>query len=110
MTHPLVGKWRIVEMELWDREFIDLVGPGIIAFDDDGSGEFAFGAVTGVLDCGHAKASIHFTWEGNDEMDDASGEGWAELHDDGSLRGEISFHHGDESSFTATRWTSSTAC
>ena len=110
MSHPLAGKWRIAQMELWDREFIDLVGPGYIAFDDDGGGEFAFGAVTGALDCSYAKASIHFTWEGNDEMDDASGEGWAELHDDGSLRGEISFHHGDESSFTATRWTSSTAC
>ena len=110
MTHPLAGKWRIVEMELWDREFIDLLGPGFICFDGHGGGEFCFGAVTGTLDCGYAKASIHFTWEGNDEMDEASGDGYAELQDDGSLNGEISFHHGDESFFLATRWTSSTAC
>lgn len=110
MTHPLVGKWRITEMELWDREFIDLLGPGYISFDDQGGGEFRFGAVTGILDCGYAKVSIHFTWDGNDEMDEASGEGWAELQDDGSLNGEISFHHGDESTFIAIRWTSSTAC
>jgi len=110
MTHPLAGKWRIVEMELWDREFIDLIGPGYIAFDDEGSGDFAFGAVTGTLDCGYAKASIHFTWEGNDEMDEAAGDGWAELQDDGLISGEIGFQHGDESSFIAKRWTSSTAC
>lgn len=110
MTHPLAGKWRIVEMELWDREFIDLLGPGYIVFDDEGDGEFRFGAVTGILDCGYAKASIHFTWEGFDEMDKASGAGSAELQDDGSLNGEIRFHHGDESSFIATRWSSSTAC
>ncbi len=109
MTHPLAGKWRIVEMELWDREFIDLLGPGYFAFDDEGSGEFRFGAVTGVLDCGYATASIHFTWEGNDEMDEASGDGYAELQDNGSLNGKISFHHGDKSSFIATSWTSSTA-
>lgn len=110
MIHPLAGKWRIVEMELWDREFIDLLGPGFIRFDDQGGGEFRFGAVTGTLDCSYAKASIHFNWEVSDEMDEASGQGWAELQDDGSLNGEISFHHGDESSFIATSWTSSTAC
>ena len=104
MTHPLAGKWRIVEMELWDRAFIDLLGPGLIAFDDDGGGEFAFGAVTGSLACAHARASMHFTWTGSHEMDEASGDGWAELQDDGSLSGEIGFHNGDESAFVATRW------
>jgi len=43
-------------------------------------------------------------------MDEANGDGWVELHPDGSLR-EISFHRGDEASFTAKPWaTSSTAC
>ena len=37
MPHPLADKWRIEEMELWDREFIDLLGPGYIAFDDESS-------------------------------------------------------------------------
>ena len=110
MTHPLAGKWRIVEMELWDRAFIDLLGPGYIHFDDQGGGEFCFGAVTGGLDCGYAKASIDFTWAGSDEMDEACGDGWAELQHDGSIAGEIRFHHGDESSFIAQPWDSSTAC
>ena len=33
MTHPrkrLVGKWRIIEMELWDKEYLDMVGPAYI--------------------------------------------------------------------------------
>ena len=34
--HPLLGKWRIVEMELWDRDFLDLVEPAYIRFDAQG--------------------------------------------------------------------------
>jgi len=25
---PLTGRWRIVEMDMWDRDAIDLVEPG----------------------------------------------------------------------------------
>lgn len=102
--HPLLGKWRITGMELWDGEFIDLLGPGYIRFDADGGGEFAFGAVQGELDCHFGTDSIHFTWEGSDEMDHACGDGDADLEEDGTLAGEIRFHRGDESSFTARRW------
>jgi hypothetical protein len=37
-------------------------------------------------------------------MDEASGDGDAQLEDDGTLTGDIRFHLGDESSFTAKRW------
>jgi hypothetical protein len=110
MTHPLVGAWRIVAMELWDQAFVDLLGPGTIAFDDHGCGEFRFGAVNGGLDCSYAERSIAFTWSGYDEMDEASGDGWAELEDDGAIEGEIAFHRGDTSTFRAVRLNSSTAC
>ena len=101
-TKPsLKGKWRIIEMELWDKSFIDLVGPGFIAFDGKGRGEFGFGAVTGTMDCSDVPAGVDFTWEGFDEMDEARGEGWVELQEDGSLSGEISFRDGDESAFRA---------
>jgi hypothetical protein len=44
-------------------------------------------------------------------MDEALGNGSAQLQPDGSLEGEICFHRGDEIAFTARRWqTSSTAC
>lgn len=100
----LLGKWRITSMELWDAAFIDLIGPGYIRFDADGGGEFAFGAVQGEIDGQSSSRSVHFTWAGNDEMDDACGDGDAELEDDGTLTGEIRFHHGDETAFTARRW------
>jgi hypothetical protein len=55
--------------------------------------------------------AVEFDWSGNDEMDKVCGSGWAELHPDGSLKGEICFHGGDEIAFNARPWaTSSTAC
>ncbi len=104
------GRWRIVEMEAWDADFIDLMGPAHIQFDD-GGGNFAFGCITGEIDGSSDSDAISFTWGGNDEMDEAFGEGWAELQPDGSLVGEIIFHRGDESTFIARPWpTSSAAC
>ena len=46
--HSLIGKWRIIEMELWDKDFLDMMEPAYIAFDGKAGGEFAFGCVTGV--------------------------------------------------------------
>jgi hypothetical protein len=37
LDHPLLGKWRIVEMALWDRDFLDLVEPASISFDAQGA-------------------------------------------------------------------------
>ena len=34
----LKGRWRIVEMDQWDKKFIDLVEPGYIEFIDNGFG------------------------------------------------------------------------
>jgi len=96
--------WRIVEMELWDQEFIDLEGPGYIKIDKTDGGNFRFGAVQGDLDCRietYANSQrIEFSWEGNNDTEAASGRGWAVL-DDGALLGKLFFHHGDESSFRA---------
>jgi hypothetical protein len=102
--HPLLGRWRIVEMALWDADFLDLVEPAYIRFDQQGGGEFVFGAVHGSLHCSYGPEDVGFTWQGSDEMDPACGDGDAELDEDGSLVGEIRFHGGDESAFKARRW------
>jgi hypothetical protein len=102
--HPLAGRWRITEMELWEADFLDLVQPAFISFDGEGSGEFAFGAVRAGLDCWYGGQSVDFTWEGFDELDPVRGYGDAELEEDGSLTGEIRYHFGDESTFRARRW------
>jgi hypothetical protein len=107
----LKGKWRIVEAELWDRDYLDLVEPASITIDDRGGGEMAFGVLTAALECGYTPSGVDFTWDGADEGTQVSGDGWAELQDDGSILGEISYCNGDETSFKAVPWTSSsTAC
>jgi len=101
---PLKGRWRIVEMALWDNDFLDMMEPAYIAFDGKFGGEFAFGCVTGGIHCRKIPSGVEFTWERNNEMDEASGDGWAEIKKDGSLTGEIRFHNGDDSTFKARRW------
>src|SRR4051794_18076491 len=49
--NPLLGRWRITEMALWDTDFVDLLEPAYITFEAKGGGEFVFGAVHGDLDC-----------------------------------------------------------
>ena len=40
---PLLGRWRITGMELWDPDFVDMLEPAYITFEAKGGGEFAFG-------------------------------------------------------------------
>ena len=44
------GRWRIVEMDTWDNDFLDLVEEAHITFEGDQTGEIVFGALTGFLD------------------------------------------------------------
>lgn len=108
----LLGKWRIVEMPDYEADFPDMMEPAYILFEET-TGEFVFGCVTGQIQGGvdATTTAVDFSWHGNDEMDEARGDGSAELQPDGSLVGEIVFQGGDEAKFTARRWdTSSTAC
>jgi hypothetical protein len=47
----VIGSWRIVEMELCDREALDLLGPAFIEFGKDHTGRFRFIAVEAWMDC-----------------------------------------------------------
>lgn len=104
-SSPL-GRWRIVEMELWDREALDLLGPAQLALERGGSGRMNFIAVELSLDHEPAErdghAGVEFTFDGFDEGDRVSGRGWAIL-DGQQLRGRILFHQGDGSAFVARR-------
>jgi hypothetical protein len=108
--HPLLGKWRIVEADLWDRDYLDLVEPATITIGADGHGEIAFGAMQAGLDLEYSPSMVFFTWAGFDEMDEVSGSGSAELLDDGSIEIEFAYHLGDEAMLKASRQISSTAC
>ncbi len=104
MQNNVIGKWRLIEMEQWDQEFIDLVEPGFISFQKGGRGEMRFGAVSLELDweCNEA-GKAEFTFTGFDEMDETSGEGWAAPAQE-RLVGHFKFHQGDKSGFIAERW------
>lgn len=110
MGCKLVGRWRIVEADIWERDHLDLCGPAAMRVRADGHGEIAFGALEATHDIEYGRSSIDFTWVGFDEMDQVSGKGSAELLDDGSIEIEFAYHHGDEAVIKAKRSTSSTAC
>lgn len=101
-----VGKWRIVEMEVWGQDYVDMQVPGYFHIDRDGAGGFQFGLVSGDLDgrvepCGDT-ARFDFSWSGQDENDPVCGRGWAVV-EDGELRGRIYLHFADDSAFRAIK-------
>ena len=62
--HRLDGTWRIVETDLWDRQFLDLCGPAFIEVDAQGHGNMAFGAMQASIDCRFTSNGIAFHWNG----------------------------------------------
>ena len=73
------GRWRIVEMETWGNDFLDLVEEAHITFQRGSDGEIIFGALTGFLDVRYGSrdgsACAEFSWEGVDEGDDRAAQG-----------------------------------
>ena len=100
----LRGKWRIVEMDLWDADAIDLLGPAFIEFNGR-RGSFRFIAVECSMDvrslAERTERDAEFSFDGFDDGDPTTGRGWASLAEDGSLTGRIYFHMGDASGFRA---------
>ena len=106
MNNKYLGEWRIVEMEQWDKDYIDLVVPGFISIDEDGTGSFKFGMVEAEIDCKvesfAGTEQLEFSFEGHDEGDPVSGRGWVRIDGD-TMMGHIYFHLGDDSGFSAKR-------
>jgi hypothetical protein len=104
MKTTFVGKWRFIEMEQWDSEYIDMEEPGRITFENGGSGGFHFGCVEATLDWRYDKSidRVDFTFDGSDEGDQVSGRGWAKMEGK-QMVGQIVFHLGDESGFKAQK-------
>lgn len=89
-------------MEQWDRDYIDMVSPGEIAFKKQGAGHLHFGCVEAELDWRFdvETGRVEFTLAGCDEGTEVSGRGWAKAQG-ARLTGRILFHLGDESGFSA---------
>lgn len=106
MKHEYLGRWRIVDMEMWDQDYIDIEVPGYILFEENDLGEFQFGTVEGSLDYRiepHEETQrLEFSWSGSAEMDPVSGRGWAIIKER-KLQGRLYFHQGDASGFMAEK-------
>ena len=93
-------------MEMWDEDYIDLVGPGQIKIGKNGIGSLRFGAVQAELDCKTDQIGdderIEFTFEGSEEGDLCFGRGWVTI-DGSEMNGRIYFHLGDNSGFRAAK-------
>jgi hypothetical protein len=89
-------------MEMWNQDFIDMEVSGHFTFEKDGHDHFQFGLVQGDMGGRLEGSRVEFSWSGNDEMDEASGRGWARI-EHGELIGSILFHRGDESEFRAVK-------
>lgn len=102
-----IGLWHIYEMELWDEEFCNMEVQAFIEVKKGDVGNFQFGLVRGhlggYLEKEESGERLIFTWEGQDEMDPASGMGWLRLTDKDEIEGLICFHMGDRSEFKAIR-------
>ena len=107
--NPVVGRWRIVEADLWDREYLDLCSPAILRGSGQRRWRDRLRGHAGQPRFDYGPDEIGFTWVGF-EMTEVSGAGSAELQDDGSLQIGFEYHLGDDAVLRAVRGPSSTAC
>jgi hypothetical protein len=105
-TRPFVGQWRIMKMDLWSTEDLDLLGPAHLTLEHDGLGRLEFLAIEADVDYRVVQRdslpAVEFSFEGSDEGDRISGRGWAIL-DGEQLRDRLFLHRGDDSGFAARR-------
>lgn len=101
------GRWRIVEMDAWDNDVLDLGEEAHLSFEGASNGEIAFVAVKGFLDVRYGSrdgaACAEFSWQGHDDADEARGRGWVTLGTAGRLVGHIFIHQGDDSGLVCER-------
>ena len=102
-TNNFTGKWQIYEMEVWDEDYFNMEVQAYIEINENDTGNFQFGLVSGDMDCESVGEKLEFTWDGNDECDEAQGSGWIKFKDENTLKGKIKFHQGDKSKFWAKR-------
>jgi hypothetical protein len=105
---PFIGLWHIVSMSGWDEDYFNEEVQAFIDFEDNGTGHFQFGYVSGYMDWRaterDGEPAVEWSWEGGEGADGTplTGRGWAKLKGS-NLDGMIFIHLGDESGFVAKR-------
>lgn len=105
---PFTGLWHIVSMTGWDEGYFNEEVQAFIEFEENGTGHFQFGYVSGYMDWRaterDGEPAVEWSWEGGDGADGTplTGRGWAKLKD-AELHGMIFIHLGDDSGFVAKK-------
>jgi hypothetical protein len=112
-TPGIRGKWLVAEMPDLSDDYLDLTpDPHVVLKTQktrkDISGEYEFGAQSGVIDGRFERlpdggTRLTFTFEGNDELDPVHGYGEATLIDEDALKGYMRYHLGDTYRFVWKR-------
>ena len=95
------GIYEIIQMELWDKDVVDMVETGHISIKGK-RGKINFVCVDGDMVIQKKNGEYLFTWEGHDECDPVSGYGDFTCSGD-TLTGRIYHLDGDDSSFVAVK-------
>ena len=99
-----MGKWRLIQTELWPQDFIDLREPGYIELKPDGRGTMVFGTVKLELDWKAGKEHrLDFAFNGFNGTDEVSGEGWVKVRS-GEIFGNVKSVRGGTTGFVGERW------
>ena len=105
-NHEFLGDWRIIEMDVWDSDALDLIEPARLSIESDGTGSLVFIAITAGIDYRvegrDGVPCLEFSWEGHSDGDPICGRAWAKLEGD-ELRGRLYIHASDDSQFIARR-------
>jgi hypothetical protein len=105
--NAFAGRWRIVAMDVWSNDVLDLAEKAHISFEGTSGGEIAFVAVKGFLDVRYVSRNgatcAEFSWQGFDDADETCGRGWPTIGTDGRLVGHIFIHQGEDSGFACER-------
>jgi len=102
-----IGKWELLDSDVWSKDWIDLSCVGFIEFTNKGDGQFQLGALRAWLEYVVENHGEHeraeFCWVGVCEGDDHSGRGWVET-DGIHMTGHLYIYGGDNSKFSAEKF------
>ena len=68
--NPFLGLWHIVSMETWGEDYFNEEVQAFIELEENGTGHFQFGYVSGDMDWRPAtrdgEPAVEWSWEGNE--------------------------------------------
>jgi len=99
------GTWDVVSSPDFDAEYLHLTGEPCVVLRQNGDfvkGEYEFGVMSGTINGGAHSDFVDFSFGGEDENEEAFGEGEATLEGE-RLTFELWHYHGDEYTFICER-------